>query len=75
MNTYQYNIANEIRYIRAEDRFKAFLKVFFGEMKRVGKCSLKPHDLKLVKNPHLTREIKVFDKKEIQRGIYDQYII
>jgi len=52
MNTYQYNIAGEINYVRAEDRFKAFLRVFHGELKRVGRCSIKPQDLKLVKNPH-----------------------
>ena len=51
MNTYQYNISGVIRYVRAEDRFKAFLQVFHGELKRVGKCSLNPYDLKLVKNP------------------------
>jgi hypothetical protein len=55
MNTYQYNIAGEINYVRAEDRFKAFLRVFHGELKRVGRCSIKPQDLKLVKSP--TREI------------------
>jgi len=41
--------------VRAEDRFKAFLRVFHGELKRVGRCSIKPQDLKLVKSP--TREI------------------
>lgn len=55
MNTYQYNIAGEIRYVRADDKFHAWLKVFHGELNRIGKCSLKRGDLKLVDNPNSSK--------------------
>lgn len=55
MNTYQYNIAGEVRHVRAEDRFRAYLRVFHGELKRIGRCSLKPQDLKMVANPEEVR--------------------
>lgn len=55
MLTFQYNIAGEIRHVRAEDRWKAYLMVFQGELKRIGKCSIKPQDLKCVANPREAR--------------------
>jgi hypothetical protein len=55
MNTYQYNIAGEISFTRGETRWQAYLKVYFGELKRIGKCNLKPQDLKQVSNPEDAR--------------------
>lgn len=52
MNTYKYNLFGEIKHVRGVDRFTAWLNIFHGELKRVGKCNIKPQDLKLVRNPH-----------------------
>lgn len=62
MNTYKYNLFGEIKHVRGVDRFTAWLNIFHGELKRIGKCNIKPQDLKLVRNPregrgNSTREI------------------
>jgi hypothetical protein len=50
--TFKYNIAGEIRFARGENRLKAFLKVYHGELERTGKCNLKPENFVCVRDPH-----------------------
>lgn len=51
MNTYQYNVNKEIKFIRARSRDSALRKIFFGQLKTNGNVDLQKIDLKLVRSP------------------------
>ena len=65
MNTYQYNIAGEISFIRAKSRDDAVRQIFFGQLKKNGSVDLTKIDLKIVRDPHggyVKRGNKIFNQ-------------
>ena len=51
MRTFKYNISGEIRYLCAMNTTDALRKIFFGELKRLGKVDMSKVDIIEVKSP------------------------
>lgn len=55
MKTFKYNISGETKYTRAVNKTDALRKIFFGELKRLGKIDMSKVDIIEVENARSQR--------------------